>query len=83
MTPEYGQQGEGECGHVNYPLFKDVSPPDYLTFQFSFIECHCPILKKEKSRYHFVVLKRLIKRLKGSLKGFEVRKQPFLKILFQ
>ena len=57
VTPEDGQKGEGEGGHVNCPLFKDVGPPDYLTFQFSFIERHCPILKKEKSCFHMWFLK--------------------------
>ena len=42
-TPENGQQREGEGGHINQPLFEDVSSPDDLAFQFIFIERQCPI----------------------------------------
>ena len=47
VTPEDSQQREGEGGHVNQPLFEDVSCPDDLEFQFSFIERHCPIYRRK------------------------------------
>ena len=56
-TPENGQQREGEGGHINQPLFEDVSSPDNLAFQFISSSLSVSVQFKEgKILLSFVVL---------------------------